>query len=380
MVTRAILPRAVASACTVPTHRPIQRRIRRNRCNCLRTIDALYRGMLFAELSVIAKLDTMSIRLKSWQRFGMRRADDDSGASFIAAASLASGARQHRPADSHGDSGRAAAAGGHVQVERRPGPGRARSFATTRAGSSTDLTARDFEVLDGGSARPITRLPPRPGGRQHRAAVRRQRQHGRRTLPNAREAATHVLSWLDATRDEAAIFTFDTHLDEVTPFTDGPEDAARVDVDGRAVRRHVAARRDCAHRAARRRRARDGAARWSCFTDGADNASRLTPAEVSAIASAIDVPVYIFGIVPSIDNPTRRRLDGIGRASAFAGPLRGSRRRGPAATCSWRARRGSAASRRGRSSTSCGISISSRSNRAARRAGIRSWSARGTRT
>ena len=39
------------------------------------------------------------------------------------------------------------------------------------------------------------------------------------------------------------------------------------------------------------------------FTDGTDNASRLTPAEVSAIASAIDVPVYIFGIVPSIDNP-----------------------------------------------------------------------------
>jgi len=39
------------------------------------------------------------------------------------------------------------------------------------------------------------------------------------------------------------------------------------------------------------------------FTDGNDNASRLRPAEVSAIASAIDVPVYIFGIVSSIDNP-----------------------------------------------------------------------------
>ena len=46
-------------------------------------------------------------------------------------------------------------------------------------------------------------------------------------LPNAREAATHVLSWLDASRDEAAIFTFDTHLDERTPFTPGLRDAAR---------------------------------------------------------------------------------------------------------------------------------------------------------
>ena len=58
------------------------------------------------------------------------------------------------------------------------------------------------------------------------------------------------------------------------------------------------------------------------FTDGADNASRLKPAEVSAIASAIDVPVYIFGIVPSIDNPSAETLDARrSRASAFAGPL-----------------------------------------------------------
>jgi len=30
----------------------------------------------------------------------------------------------------------------------------------------------------------------------------------------------------------------------------------------------------------------------------------MSPSDVSAIASEIDVPVYIFGIVPSIDNPT----------------------------------------------------------------------------
>jgi len=40
------------------------------------------------------------------------------------------------------------------------------------------------------------------------------------------------------------------------------------------------------------------------FTDGKDNASRLTPGEVSGIASSIDVPIYIIGIVPSIDNPS----------------------------------------------------------------------------
>ncbi len=30
------------------------------------------------------------------------------------------------------------------------------------------------------------------------------------------------------------------------------------------------------------------------FTDGLDNASRLTPSDVSGIASSIDVPVYLF--------------------------------------------------------------------------------------
>ena len=39
-----------------------------------------------------------------------------------------------------------------------------------------------------------------------------------------------------------------------------------------------------------------------------------TPAEVSGIASAIDVPVYIFGIVPSIDNPSADDRDDVGGA------------------------------------------------------------------
>jgi VWFA-related protein len=37
------------------------------------------------------------------------------------------------------------------------------------------------------------------------------------------------------------------------------------------------------------------------LTDGLDNASRLAPPEVSRIASAIDVPVYIVAIVQPID-------------------------------------------------------------------------------
>ena len=57
------------------------------------------------------------------------------------------------------------------------------------------------------------------------------------------------------------------------------------------------------------------------LTDGTDNASRLNPSDVAAVASEIDVPVYIFGIVPSIDNPSEETAINSIATSAFAGPL-----------------------------------------------------------
>ena len=42
------------------------------------------------------------------------------------------------------------------------------------------------------------------------------------------------------------------------------------------------------------------------LTDGIDTASRLTPAQVSAKAAAIDVPVYIIATVLPIDDPGSR--------------------------------------------------------------------------
>ena len=57
------------------------------------------------------------------------------------------------------------------------------------------------------------------------------------------------------------------------------------------------------------------------FTDGNDTASRLKPSEVSAIASAIDVPVYVFGIVPSIDNPAAETATSSATRSSLVGAL-----------------------------------------------------------
>jgi VWFA-related protein len=182
-----------------------------------------------------------------------------------------------------------------------------------------DLTARDFEVLDGGQTRPIADLQRDLTGVSV-AVLFDVSGSMEGHLPNAREAATHVFSWLDATRDEAAVFTFDTHLDERVPFTPGlrtlPDSMSRVIPFG-ATSLH-----DAIALTARRVGEREGRRRAVIvMTDGADNASHLKPSDVSAIASAIDVPVYIFGIVPGIDNPNSDNSTRSIEASAFVGPL-----------------------------------------------------------
>ncbi len=164
-----------------------------------------------------------------------------------------------------------------------------------------DLSARDFEVLDGGQARPIADFRADSSGVSV-ALLFDVSGSMEAKLPSAREAATQVLGWLEPARDEAAIFTFDTRLQELAPFTVGltalPSSMSAVVPFG-ATSLH-----DAIARTAERVGAREGRRRAVVvLTDGDDNASRMQPAEVSEVASAIDVPIYIFGIVPSIDNP-----------------------------------------------------------------------------
>ncbi len=182
-----------------------------------------------------------------------------------------------------------------------------------------DLTASDFEVLDAGRVRAISDLQNDLAGISLAVLIDVSgSMEGH--LPSAREAATHVLSWLDTTRDEAAIFTFDTHLDERAPFSTGlralPDSLARVVPFG------ATSIYDAIAQTARRVGAREGRRRAVIvLTDGADNASHLKPEDVSAMASSIDVPVYIFGIVPSIDNPSAEASTHAIGSSAFEGPL-----------------------------------------------------------
>src|SRR6478736_1231666 len=83
-----------------------------------------------------------------------------------------------------------------------------------------DLKPRDFEVVDDGRSRAISDLQSDTAGVSVAVLFDVSgSMEGR--MANAREAATQVLSWLDASRDEAAVYTFDTRLDERAPFTTG---------------------------------------------------------------------------------------------------------------------------------------------------------------
>ena len=166
-----------------------------------------------------------------------------------------------------------------------------------------DLTKRDFEVIDRGERRVINEF------RSERAPlslailfdVSGSMETADRTTA-AKFAAYHLLNYLEDGRDEAGLFAFDSRLREVAPFT----------VDTRALKGALGevdpfgatSLHDAISAAAERVATRPAARRAVVvLTDGIDTASRFSPAQVSAKAAAIDVPVYIIATVLSIDDP-----------------------------------------------------------------------------
>lgn len=180
------------------------------------------------------------------------------------------------------------------------------------------LTSQDFEVYDGGVRRAIQdfRSEPSPLSIAILFDISGSMRVADRALA-AKFAAHHLLSWLEQGRDEAALFTFDSRLDEVAPFT----------VDTRALQGALGevdpfgatSLHDAVAEAAQRVALRTGRRRAVIvITDGLDTYSRLSPAEVSAVASAIDVPVYVIATVLPIDQPVP--ADGSSHADAASAP------------------------------------------------------------
>jgi VWFA-related protein len=101
--------------------------------------------------------------------------------------------------------------------------------------------------------------------------------------------------------DEAALFTFDSKLEEIVSFTSDLARLRRVKLEGTpwgktslfdaiAQTARLVGDRTNRHRAV------------FVITDGVDTGSQLKAPEVSGIASTIDVPVYLLTVVNPVDH------------------------------------------------------------------------------
>ncbi len=124
-------------------------------------------------------------------------------------------------------------------------------------------------------------------------------------IEEARQAARHVLGALrlGGAADEAAVFSFDMNLQSLQPFTvdAGAIESALSRVTPYGQTSLYDAIAQTAHRVADTRPGDPHRRAVVVFTDGVDTSSELTPVKVSAIASEIDVPVYVVTVVSPSD-------------------------------------------------------------------------------
>lgn len=117
----------------------------------------------------------------------------------------------------------------------------------------------------------------------------------------ARDAAEQVLAALDPRRDEVAVFSFESELHELHPFTSDLNAVRRTLQNGEpfgttALFDAIAQTSEIVGARTGRRRA------VVVLTDGIDTSSQLRPEAVSAAASEIDVPVYVMSVVSPLDH------------------------------------------------------------------------------
>lgn len=183
------------------------------------------------------------------------------------------------------------------------------------------LQVQDFQLLDSGEPRTIAhfRAEETPVSIAVLFDVSGSMDVGDKKL-DAREAAGQLLSWLRPGTDEIALFTFDSSLHEITPFS---TDASRARAALETIRPFgVTSLRDAiaatAQRVVERGRPRRAVL---VLTDGVDTASTLSTEEVSGIASSIDVPVYIVAVVSPLDHPGAKTAVGNADELDIAGSL-----------------------------------------------------------
>jgi VWFA-related protein len=162
----------------------------------------------------------------------------------------------------------------------------------------TDLKPDDFELFDDGHKRKLTNVWSEPSPAS--VAILMDASGSMSTkMARARETASALVAGLKPGEDEVALFSFDTRLHEVRPFSttftaaEGAWDATRA-YGATSLWDAIA---ETAQKISDRKRRRA----LVVITDGVDSASTMKPSAVSAIASSLDVPVYVLLITFALD-------------------------------------------------------------------------------
>lgn len=190
-----------------------------------------------------------------------------------------------------------------------------------RGRSVTNLTATDFQLLDAGRERQILefRTDPAPVNVGLLVDTSGSMAVGARGAA-MREAAGHLVSWLEPGRDEVGLFAFDQGMEQLHPMLPAPgrvmDTLARVRPYGKTQLFDA-----IAETGRRLAETMGGRRAIVVLSDGADNASTLTPAEVSGLASAIDIPVYIVIVVSPLDRADGTSVNDDGLAALVNGRL-----------------------------------------------------------
>jgi Ca-activated chloride channel family protein len=193
---------------------------------------------------------------------------------------------------------------------------------TERGRPVTNLTEQEFELYSSGRRQVITdfRRDETPVSLGFLVDFSGSMGVGARRAA-ARENVDHLLRMLQPGIDRAGLFVFDKTLKALQPLAPAPG-GILAQLDG--VKRPFGATSlfDAIAETGRTLAEGSGARRAVvALTDGVDNASTLTAAEVSGLASSIDVPVYIIVVVSPLDADGDRPHQSLNLGEMVSGQL-----------------------------------------------------------
>ena len=166
-----------------------------------------------------------------------------------------------------------------------------------------NLLREDFEVFERGRLRQIVQFKASDQG-PISLGILFDVSGSMRMASNmeaGKRAVEFILSWVQPHADEIALFTFDRDLRQETPFTNDPA-KVKTALDKMTAIGSTSlydAIGDTAKKLGNRPSPRRAVV---VITDGVDTSSTMKPSDVSGIASAIDVPVYVVAVVSPLDH------------------------------------------------------------------------------